>query len=938
MNIIPIYGKLNKELKAVSSGYAGSSVNGLDLTIEFINGDTQTITFPAPKDGREISSIDKTGTSDEGDIYTITYNDNSTGTFTIGSGPQGPQGLQGPQGIQGEKGDTYTPRVGTVSIVDSASSANVTVDIDETNKKATFNFDIPKGKQGDQGIQGIQGLQGEKGDKGDTYTPGVGNVLTVDSMTDANVTVTLDGTNKKANFNFSIPKGEKGDKGDAGEKGEKGDTGVQGLQGLQGERGLQGPQGIQGIQGIQGEKGDDGYPFLIYEEYTDISEFNEDDFPEIGLMFMVKTWVDDKGYPIYRYTGDGTDIPYSLVTYMNTEGIKGDKGDKGDQGEQGVAGADGVDGITYTPEIGTVNTVDASAGASVTVEVNSGEGRAIYNFDIPRGVDGTNGIDGTNGVDGVSPTVEIVDTDTGHIVKITDKDGIKSFDVNDGVNGIDGSNGVDGAPGADGQDGADGFNPIVTIEETDDGNNIKIEDINGVKSFEVINGTDGFSPVIIITEIEGGHNVAVEDKNGIQNFEVLDGKDAETSRYGLVTNAQNFKIDITKNNAYWYGMFTFSFVYGATPCEITVTITNNVYYTITKGQNVVSAITYTQNGANYVFGIDFTATMYGTQVIEMPSEFGTINSLTAESYAGDTTATFKGYDGITYTTLAELGLTSSATIQNVMDALPVGGSCLIRTDAFDDTTQFMDVTWGYLKIEKTVNGLSKMEICDVVSDNKLYIGRQSSGKFNKWVALTTITSLSQLGLTADATLNDIVVKLGVGQTATLTTTDFTNYQTLFPYEEEQDAYATVRIEKGYDVNGSRTIVKWLRKDASKIAYGGLDSTNKVAWWNEYALKEKFNGKTVKTVTIDLSADDLQSTGSSSTYLSLGNYIDKSAKVIRAEGYYNPPSDSTYPVVIPVVFGSQAGHLSTDTTGYSFRVVQSPSGKTGGGYAKIYYVD
>lgn len=407
---------------------------------------------------------------------------------------------------------------------------------------------------------------------------------------------------------------------------------------------------------------------------------------------------------------------------------------------------------------------------------------------------------------------------------------------------------------------------------------------------------------------------------------------------GLVTNAQNFKLDITKKNSAWFGFFTFSFMYGTTPCEISFTISDKVYYTITKGQNVVSAISYTQSGANYQIGIDFTSKIYGTQVVEMPSEFGTINSLTAETYAGDTTATFKGYDGITYTTLAELGLTSSATIQNVMDALPVGGSCLIRTDAFDDTTQFMDVTWGYLKIEKTVSGLSKMEIYDVISDNKLYIGRQSSGKFNKWVALTTITSLSQLGLTADTTLNDVIAKLGVGQTATLTTTDFTNYQTLFPYEEEQDAYATVRIEKGYDVNGSRTIIKWVRKDASKIAYGGLDSTNKVAWWNEYALKEKFNGKSVKSVTIDLSASDLQSTGSGSVHLSLGNYIDKSTKVIRAEGYYNPPSDSTYPVVIPVVFGSQAGHLSTDSTGYSFRAVQSPSGKTGSGFAKIYYVE
>ena len=214
----------------------------------------------------------------------------------------------------------------------------------------------------------------------------------------------------------------------------------------------------------------------------------------------------------------------------------------------------------------------------------------------------------------------------------------------------------------------------------------------------------------------------------------------------LVTNAQNFKIDLTKRNASWYGMFTFNFAYGSTPCEITVTISDKVYYTITKGQNVISAITYTQDGANYQIGIDFTAKMYGTQVVEMPSEFGTINSLTAETFAGATSAISKGYGGRTYTKLAELGLT------------------------------------------------------------------------------------------ADATLDDVIAKVGGGQSATLSTMDFTNYKTLFPYAEEQDGYATVCIEKSFD--SSRTIVQWVRKDASKVAYGGLSSNNKIQWWNEYAIKKE----------------------------------------------------------------------------------------------------
>ena len=236
----------------------------------------------------------------------------------------------------------------------------------------------------------------------------------------------------------------------------------------------------------------------------------------------------------------------------------------------------------------------------------------------------------------------------------------------------------------------------------------------------------------------------------------------------LVTNAQNFKIDLTKNNASWYGMFTFNFTYGSTLCEITVTIIDKVYYTITKGQNVVSAITYTQNGANYQIGIDFTAKMYGIQVVDMPSEFGTINSLTAETFAGATAAILKGY------------------------------------------------------------------------------------------GIRTYTKLSELGLTADATLDDVIATMTGGQSAAISTTEFTNYQTLFPYSEEQDAYATVNIEKSFD--SSRTIVEWVRKDASKVAYGGLSSNNKVTWWNEYATKSYVDSKVVTPVLKAAAGANINSIG------------------------------------------------------------------------------
>ena len=111
---------------------------------------------------------------------------------------------------------------------------------------------------------------------------------------------------------------------------------------------------------------------------------------------------------------------------------------------------------------------------------------------------------------------------------------------------------------------------------------------------------------------------------------------------GLVDNSQYFKISITKNNPYWYGNLKFSYVSGTSPTEVDITITNAIYYTITKGYNTIESITYTADGVNITIGIKCTTTMYGTQTVELPSEFGTINSLTGDVFTGDTTATLKG--------------------------------------------------------------------------------------------------------------------------------------------------------------------------------------------------------------------------------------------------------------------------------------------------------
>lgn len=106
--------------------------------------------------------------------------------------------------------------------------------------------------------------------------------------------------------------------------------------------------------------------------------------------------------------------------------------------------------------------------------------------------------------------------------------------------------------------------------------------------------------------------------------------------------------------------------------------------------------------------------------------------------------TLKGLDGTglywklvstqtTYTALSDMGLTADATVQDVIDALPVGCTAHLRTDGFTNwSTLFNDIQWGYFRVEKTVGGLSNIELQEVVLPNRRYFGAQSSGKFNKW--------------------------------------------------------------------------------------------------------------------------------------------------------------------------------------------------------------
>ena len=82
---------------------------------------------------------------------------------------------------------------------------------------------------------------------------------------------------------------------------------------------------------------------------------------------------------------------------------------------------------------------------------------ASRNIKGPKGNDGT---PGTPGKDGVSPTANVVQTETGATITVTDASGTTTAKLKNGTPGTDG---VPGAPGAPGAPGKDGITPTFEV-------------------------------------------------------------------------------------------------------------------------------------------------------------------------------------------------------------------------------------------------------------------------------------------------------------------------------------------------------------------------------------------------------------------------------------------------------------------------------------------
>ena len=174
-------------------------------------------------------------------------------------------------------------------------------------------------------------------------------------------------------------------------------------------------RGAKGESGKDGEKGADGVTFTPSIDANGVLSFTNNgglENPEPidikgdnGITFTPS--IDAEGY--LSFTNNGN--------LENPEPIKV-------LGKDGVDGKDGADGTTYIPSIGTVTTVENNADASAGVTVDEETKEAVFHFELPKGEKG------------FSPIVETVESENGHTVNITDVDGVKSFDVFNGKDGV----------------------------------------------------------------------------------------------------------------------------------------------------------------------------------------------------------------------------------------------------------------------------------------------------------------------------------------------------------------------------------------------------------------------------------------------------------------------------------------------------------------------
>ena len=125
----------------------------------------------------------------------------------------------------------------------------------------------------------------------------------------------------------------------------------------------------------------------------------------------------------------------------------------------------GSDGLWY-PTVTTAGIISWAKSSTTTPPTS-------------RNIKGPQGDDGTPGKDGVSPTANVVQTETGATITVTDTSGTTTAKL------------TNGAPGADGAPGKDGVSPTANVVQTETGATITVTDTSGTTTAKLTNGAPG---------------------------------------------------------------------------------------------------------------------------------------------------------------------------------------------------------------------------------------------------------------------------------------------------------------------------------------------------------------------------------------------------------------------------------------------------------------
>lgn len=171
-----------------------------------------------------------------------------------------------------------------------------------------------------------------------------------------------------------------------------------------------------------------------------------------------------------------------------------------------------------------------------------------------------------HGIDGVSPIANVVQTETGATITITDRNGTTTADILNGEKGEqgeagrDGTDGRDGVDGQDGRDGVDGVSATVAVGRVQTGGagtsavitnvgtsrdavfNFTIprgdkgeagqngtngrdgrDGVDGQNGQDGQDGEDGFSPTASVVKVGDTATITITDKNGTTTASVSDG-------------------------------------------------------------------------------------------------------------------------------------------------------------------------------------------------------------------------------------------------------------------------------------------------------------------------------------------------------------------------------------------------------------------------------